>query len=347
MTRRNGSGYVEAAVRRLSSSSGWRENDDKTTKGKSTPPVVSLKTLLCYCEHKSLAPRPAHCGQFVSWPGTKSRGAETVKNLSGNVLNAGAGFDPVVKATFGERIYALMESLLGCFKRSLAQRGIVNTIRLVWAMSLAKVRPAARRREAARRAADAAFDRHYGVDTGGNIRPAPESVRGGNWIFGVSYQAVDAASFMDAVNRVPIRHSEFTFIDFGAGKGRALLLAAGFLFKRIIGVEYCEELAEVARQNIRRFPTAARRCGPIEVVNADAAEFPIPTGPLVLFFFNPFGEPVMAKVVQNVVTSFRAHQRRVLVVYFTPYFDALWERTGLFRRLQASPAVFDTGPVTG
>ena len=239
-----------------------------------------------------------------------------------------------------------MEFLLGCFKRSLAQRGIVNTVRLVWAMSLAKVLPAARRREVARVAADVAFDHQYGVDTGGNVRPTAETVSGRNWIFGVSYQAVDAASFVETLNRVPIRHSEFTFIDFGAGKGRALLLASGFLFKRIVGVEYCEELAEIARRNIHQYPPAAKRGGPIEVVSADAAEFPIPAGPLVLFFFNPFGESVMGKVVHNVVVSFQADQRRVLVVYFTPYFDALWERTGLFQRLQASPAIFDTGPVT-
>jgi len=214
-------------------------------------------------------------------------------------------------------------------------------------MLLAKVRPAARRREAARIAADMAFDQQYGVDTGGKMRPGPESVEGENWIFGVSYQAVDTSSFVEAMNQVPIRHSEFTFVDFGSGKGRALLLASGFFFKRIVGVEYCEELAEVARENIQRFPTAAKKCGQIEVVNADAAEFPIPAGPLVLFFFNPFGEPVMKKVVSNVVASFRADRRRVLVFYFTPYFDALWERTGLFHRLQDSPAVFDTGPVTG
>lgn len=273
--------------------------------------------------------------------------AETAKESWRKVLHARAGFDLVAKETFHGIIHAIMESLFGCFERSIAQRGIINTVRLAWAMLLAKVRPAARRREAARIAADMAFDRQYGVDTGGNVRPAPGSVQGRNWIFGVSYQAVDTASFVEALNRVPIRHSEFTFIDFGSGKGRALLLAAGFLFKRIVGVEYCEELAEVARQNIRRFPTTAKRCGPIEVVSADAAEFPIPAGPLVLFFFNPFGEPVMQQVVHNVVASFRAHQRRVLVVYFTPYFEALWERTGLFQRLQASPAVFDTGPVPG
>lgn len=237
----------------------------------------------------------------------------------------------------------MMECLSGRFKRSLAQRGIVNTVRLAGAMLVAKVRPASRRREAARIAADTAFDRQYGVDTGGNVRPALESVQGGNWIFGVSYQAVDSASFVEALNRVPIAHSEFTFIDFGSGKGRALLLAAGFPFKRIVGVEYCEELAEVARQNIHRFPPAAKRCRQIEVVSGDAAEFPIPAGPLVLFFFNPFGEPVMKKVVQNVVTSLRAHRRRVLVIYFTPYFDALWEGTGLFHRVQVSPALFDTG----
>lgn len=254
---------------------------------------------------------------------------------------------PVSRQVRTHRRFAIMQSFLGRFKRSHAQRGIISTVRLSWAMLLARILPAGRRREATRIAADVAFDQQYGVDTGGIFRPTPGSVLGGNWIFGVSYQAVDTASFGEALNRAPLPHSDYTFIDFGSGKGRALLLAAGFPFKRIVGVEYCEELAERARQNIQRFPAAAKRCGQIEVVSADAAAFPIPAGPLVLFFFNPFGESVMEKVVNNVVASFRAHQRRVFVVYFTPYFDALWEVTGLFQRLQASPAVFDTGPITG
>jgi SAM-dependent methyltransferase len=147
------------------------------------------------------------------------------------------------------------------------------------------------------------------------------------------------------LNAVSIPHEQFIFIDFGSGKGRTLLLAARFPFRKVIGVEYCAQLNEVARRNVRKFPVSARQCQEIEIVEADATEFPIPDEPLVLFLNNPFAEPVMARVVNNMAVSFRRRPRRILVIYFWPYLARLWKETGFLKRLQASPAIFDTGPL--
>ena len=38
------------------------------------------------------------------------------------------------------------------------------------------------------------------------------------------------------------------FVDFGCGKGRVLLLAAGFGFARITGVEFAKELCDIAKE---------------------------------------------------------------------------------------------------
>src|SRR3712207_1940229 len=40
------------------------------------------------------------------------------------------------------------------------------------------------------------------------------------------------------------------FVDLGSGKGRVVLAAARFPFKRVIGVEIAESLNEVARANV-------------------------------------------------------------------------------------------------
>jgi hypothetical protein len=235
-----------------------------------------------------------------------------------------------------------MDSLKNRITRSIAQRGLIGTAQMCWTSFWMLVLPAARRAEARRQEADAEFDRRFGVNTGGTVRPEPKSVRGANWLFGISYEGVDPDAAFEAINRLDIPHSEFTFIDFGSGKGRVLLIASQLPFKKIIGVEYCEELNTVARQNLVRHPAADRRCNDIEVVTADATECAIPDGPLVLFFFNPFGEPVMAGVVRNVMESLRKQPRRVIVIYFTPYFAGLWEDTGLFQRIESTPAILDT-----
>ncbi len=57
-----------------------------------------------------------------------------------------------------------------------------------------------------------------------------------------------------------------TFLDYGSGKGRALLAAARFPFGRVIGVELNEGECEIARSNARI--AVPRLRSPIEVFRA-------------------------------------------------------------------------------
>ena len=232
--------------------------------------------------------------------------------------------------------------LVNRIKISLAQRGFFGTVRMCWVSVL----PGAWRREARRRRIDAEFDQRYGVDTGGTLRPDRDEVVGENWSFGTHYAAVEPSAFVEALNRIPICHSDFIFMDFGSGKGRSLLLASEFPFKKIVGVEFCPELNRVARQNVLRHPTAARRNGDIEILDADATKVTIPDEPLVLFLNNPFAAPLMATVVKNVADSFRRCPRRIVVIYSWPFHADLWEAAGFLNRVHSSPAIFDTGPDT-
>lgn len=230
-----------------------------------------------------------------------------------------------------------MDSLRLRITRSIAQRGVIGTIPMCWWAFCSLLRPSARRLERLREEADARFDRENGVDTGGVVRPEPNAVVGSNWPHGVSYQAVDADEFNSALHRAEVDFSKFTFVDFGCGKGRALLLAARKPFRCVIGVEYCPELAHVATRNLGNL-LASLTCSDVHVFVADAATFAIPSDPLVLFFFNPFGEAVMARVVENVKSSIDKDPRPIVVIYFTPWFVHLWEGAG-FKRIAESPAI--------
>jgi predicted RNA methylase len=238
-----------------------------------------------------------------------------------------------------------MDSIKDRLTRSIAQRGIWGTICLCAVTVGWKILPNFRRVEQRQRQADESFDSKYGVDTGGVFRPKRDEVVGENWALGGNYQAIDPSAFEEALSKVDIAREDFTFIDIGSGKGRTVLIASRYPFRRVIGVEYCPKLNELARQNVSRFPVSEKRCGSIEVVDADGAKYQIPNDPLVLFLNNPFGEPVMEKVVENVVASFKRHPRRIVVIYFWPNHADLWDRAGIFQRLQEAPAIYDTGPV--
>jgi hypothetical protein len=108
------------------------------------------------------------------------------------------------------------------------------------------------------------------------------------------YEPVNLLWWMRMFSAVPLDPTQTTFVDLGAGRGRALILAARMGFRRVIGVELDERLASDAGINIARWSSrggANRKNQEIRVVRTDAASFTMPPGPLVVSLFNPFGCP--------------------------------------------------------
>src|SRR6478752_3089102 len=64
------------------------------------------------------------------------------------------------------------------------------------------------------------------------------------------YFATEPWLFEQIMQALPIDVSQFTFVDLGCGKGRVLLMASDYPFKRIIGVEFMPELHRAAQKNI-------------------------------------------------------------------------------------------------
>ena len=93
--------------------------------------------------------------------------------------------------------------------------------------------------------------------------------------------------------------ADTTFIDLGAGMGRALLLASELGFKTVAGVELHPALARIARKNVSLWRAAGRERGAIRIVQGDAVEFALPPGPLLAFLFNPFGAPVLRRLLKR------------------------------------------------
>ena len=138
-----------------------------------------------------------------------------------------------------------------------------------------------------------------------------------------AYQPIEPELFREILGSLEIDFSEFTFIDIGSGKGRALLLAAEYPFRRAVGVELLPELNAVAEENIRKFLSEKRACGEIQAICADATEFVFPNEPLVVFLFNPLPEPALEKLAGNLDTSLRDEPRPAFVIYANPVFESV------------------------
>jgi SAM-dependent methyltransferase len=142
-------------------------------------------------------------------------------------------------------------------------------------------------------------ERKFGVSTGGRT---------------TEYSALEYEYLLWALPAIPFPAEDVVFVDYGAGKGRALAAAAARQFRKVIGVEISGELVEIARGNLARLKR--RRAGGVEIHHADAAEFAVPDEANVFFFFNPFGGETLARVVERIEQSSLAHPRELFVIYF-------------------------------
>jgi len=177
------------------------------------------------------------------------------------------------------------------------------------------------------------FDSEYGIDTGGVVPLWKLDIDSPYGDEGVRYQTLDPGLLRELIGCLPIRHEDFVYVDLGSGKGRSLLVASEYPFRRVIGVEFSRELNEIATRNILRYPRARRRSGDISSIRADAADFEFPPDKLVVFLYNPFGAVVLSRVLENLGRSLREHPREVWIIYCNPVLSDLLDESGFLQRI--------------
>jgi SAM-dependent methyltransferase len=153
-------------------------------------------------------------------------------------------------------------------------------------------------------------------------------------VFHSPYQPTDAALFHEMLAALREQsHSDFhdfVFIDLGSGKGRALLMAADYPFRRVVGIELLAVLHQAAQENLSKYRSESQKCLALESICADATEFALPAEPTVLYLFNPFPEAGLKRMLASLERSLRTHPRAVYVLYHNPLLEhALKESAAL------------------
>jgi SAM-dependent methyltransferase len=152
-----------------------------------------------------------------------------------------------------------------------------------------------------------------------------------------SYQPTDPALFREMMANLPIEFDQFTFVDLGSGKGRTLLMASEYPFRKIVGVEVIAELHHAAEENIRVYRSPTQRCRQIESVLADARKFELPEEPLVLYLFNPLPERAFSEVLQRLAKSLTGAPRPAWVVYHNPLLEGALDASGFLEKAGGTP----------
>jgi hypothetical protein len=159
------------------------------------------------------------------------------------------------------------------------------------------------------------FDQIHGVETSGLI-PAGGLVTGHpsdthvTAYYGVAPSIL--RTLIDLWRATPPPHpiSHYTFLDFGAGKGRAMLVASELPFHQVIGIELNPTLADIAQSNLDHWlathaaDTTAPPLAPIHLYEQDALTFDLPHTPTLAFLFHPFEAPILKLLLRRIESRF-------------------------------------------
>lgn len=177
------------------------------------------------------------------------------------------------------------------------------------------------------------FDERYGVETGGLIwsERLGSGEKAEYWATG--YYGIAPSVLSQALDRLGLDWPRFAFVDVGCGKGRGLMVALGYPFRRALGVDLSAELVEAAKANVARFAPEWRKEMPVEVMAGDATRMELPDGPLVVYLYHPFAAPVMAKFMARLRESVERSPREVYLLYVNPELKKMLEKESFLERI--------------
>jgi hypothetical protein len=181
------------------------------------------------------------------------------------------------------------------------------------------------------------------VPTRGRVALETLTLRGVNLASGHAYRPSPYFVFKWALAAVDDDLRRLSFVDYGAGKGRVVLLASQRPFTAVGGIEFAEELHDNATMNIAQFPRSRMKCRNVECALDDVVNIAAPDSEAIHYFFNPFSREIFAEVLKGIVTSYHARPRRLYLILIDMDAAELMHKTGVFqevklpiaRRLQA------------
>src|SRR5277367_4265889 len=117
---------------------------------------------------------------------------------------------------------------------------------------------------------DADYDWEHRVDTTSAAVGWRDRLLG---LFHSPYQPTESALFHEMLEALRLQSGsdfhDFVFVDLGSGKGRTLLMASDYAFRRIVGVELLPALHQAAQENVSKYRSESQRCFSVKSICAD------------------------------------------------------------------------------
>ena len=157
-----------------------------------------------------------------------------------------------------------------------------------------------------------AWDRCHCVETRAKASMDSLTIESANRSEGVTYQPTSPRLIHSFLKRLTVDHRECTFVDIGCGKGQVLLVALRFPFRAVVGIDFAAELVATCRRNLDRY--RGKRRSQAAVLHQDATQYVFPAGTLVLYFYNPFSEAILRRVLDRLNASLETQPRQAYLI---------------------------------
>ena len=193
------------------------------------------------------------------------------------------------------------------FFRSLYYRGFVNTFKLL--------------------SYEGKYEKQLGINTHSIVNLDNLTLAGEESDQNHHYQGASYYILFSIFEKLPKETRNFPLIDYGCGKGRALFVAEQCGFTNLIGVDIAKELIEDANANKAIYKKKNQQSN-IQFLFEDATKYQIPNDSQIFYFFNPFGEEIIQKVIDNIKSSLEVNPRKIYCIYLNPKYKAVFEKNG-------------------
>ena len=161
-----------------------------------------------------------------------------------------------------------------------------------------------------------------------NIYTAPDDDKSVERSIYVEYQPSDYSFLEYLFTQYPFKEGD-CFVDFGAGKGRVLVMAANYMCNDIVGYEVDKSRSQILEKNIQCFMNKYGLDFKYAIYGIDAQHAAITDKMNKFFFFNPFHLRVYIHILNKIKASIRRCKRPVYIFLYAPntsivnYIDSL------------------------
>lgn len=136
-----------------------------------------------------------------------------------------------------------------------------------------------------------------------------------------------------ALSALPADLKRYAFVDFRAGNGRTLLLAAARNFEHATGYASDRESCAVLEMNLAQYSRSYMSCRDVRALRGDRDGISIPLQPAVLFFPDSLNAGHLSVVLSHLSASIRLNPRPIYLIFENSGPECGLDQIHLFRKV--------------